>query len=169
MKRLFYILLLFPFVLLLLLCPSCRERDPHPLSPERLPIDCDVTILTEKGRFSAHLFLDEQKASLTLCGAALTDGITFFSDDQGRAFVRQKELVLPIPVERLPEGGVLFSALRLPEDTPLLKSTVKEEGQSFFLYTLVQGRQNVLFYLDEQGKLAKIVIENEDPVTILFE
>ena len=169
MKRLFYILLFFHLALLLFLCPACRKNDPRPLPDPPLPIDCRVTIHTDRGSFKARLLLEKQGSSLTLADDEQTSGITFALSEEGVATLSAKDLTLQIPKERLPEKGLLFEAMRLPSDTPFLKSSVKEQGQRLHLYTFVRGEGNFLFYLTEQGRLHKIVFDGADRMTVVFE
>ena len=115
------------------------------------------------------LYLDLQEATLQLKGDERTEGIAFSLDRDGNATISFQELTLPIAPERLPEQGLLFSLLRLSEDTPLLKSKAELDGDKCLLYTLVESDRNVLFYLDEQGTLLKMTIEQDHPVTILFQ
>ncbi len=162
MKRLFYILLLFSSLLTLFGCG--KNASPRAFCWQVYPLTGQITVKKGESEVKADLLLKKEQMTLTLQGQ---NKGTAFLLTENEAILKAGELTLPIPKERLPEEGLLFDALTLPEDTPLLKSTASLEGRSCTVFTHVTNEVNFRYYLEGE-RLLRVVIEKEEPITVDF-
>ena len=167
MKRLFYMFLLF-FLLVPCLC-ACGKEEKPPFLEEGAVFDTDLTVLIGENRFKAHLVLDDKRATLTLQEPLKNGDVSFSLDENGQGSLSYEGLTFPIPKERLPEKGLLFDALRSSKEENLVKRRTTLDGQKVTLYSLVRGAENLHFYTDAKGRLLKITVEGETPLTVFFE
>ena len=162
MKRLFYILLLFSSLLTLLGCG--KNASPRALCWQVYPITGQITVTKGDGAVKADLLLKKEQMTLTLQGQ--NEG-TVFILNKDEAALKAGDLTLQIGKSRLPEEGLLFEALTLPEDAPLLKSTATLDGRACTVFTHVTNEVNFRYYVENQH-LLRLVIEKEDPITVDF-
>lgn len=165
------------FLCLFSLCaftPSlfCACASPQQFTPQDLktyPLERQFLLKTEEGEYSVLL-----KMTAPLCGSLVflspesLSGITF-SSENGQCTMETGDLKLSAEFSAMPEKGQLFKAFSLSDETTLLKSSRKEDGKSYTVYTYVDNGENYFYFLDEKGELCRVDCEGKNPFSAILQ
>ena len=165
LKTLFF-LLLITAVLPLSGCKSTGKFSPRDLLP---PDKTVCTLKTEAGEYTLELTVTSpHEGRLVFLAPESISGVVFTRNGE-ESTVSYGELTLPLSLDAFPEKGLLTEAFSLPEDASFLRGKREENGETYTVYTCVNGSENFLFYLDGKGRLIRVDCEGASPFSATFE
>ena len=165
LKTLFFLLLLIAVLPL----SGCKNAQDFSLSDLPLPENRACILKTGAGEYTLELTVTApHEGRLVFLAPKSISGVAFSRSGENGA-VSYGELTLPLSLDAFPEKGLLTEAFSLPADSTFLRGAREENGKTYTVYTCVNGGENFLFWLDENGGLFRVDCEGASPFSAVFE
>lgn len=161
-------LLCLSSIFLLCSCASAQRR----LTPKELknfPLEERFSLKTQSGEYLILLKMSaENCGSLSFLSPESLVDICFLVEGEN-CTVKTGSLTLPADQSSMPEKGLLLRAFSLPDEGTLLKSSKKEDGKDYTVYTYVDSGENYFYFFDENGALCRVDCEGSRPFSAVVQ